>query len=365
MTNKRIVLVARDAAPSRAFSKLGPVLEESGFVVQLFANDGKPLVETEAEVLSAVTQANFVLLGMSSSKELAKVEIMAGEKANALGITYGFYGDIRRCWARARPGAWFERLASNAKFYLGITQEDAGAAVNVFPNASCFVTGNPLREEMAFPRFTREEVRTKLNINPREKLVLAPGNKFAAGNFTSWTTIMEALSLLTKKNQYYYFQLILATHPGDRTPFAIDSTTQKELKLYEELIKFSPVPARLVGKEVLTTSDMVPGADIIVEFGSSIGIEGAYQNVPVISLGFEVLFRRFEQVGGTRMLESVEDGISELVVGNVAHLADRISTLLTPVGFSQMRANQERMCPKPIKRDSALCSIANVIAQII
>ena len=115
----KVVLVARDAAPSRAFSKLAPVLQESGFDADLLVGDGKPLIE--GEIINLVERANIVVLGMSSSENLARPEILAGETAKKWGIPYGFYGDVRRCWARARAGAWFEDLASRTSFYFGIT----------------------------------------------------------------------------------------------------------------------------------------------------------------------------------------------------------------------------------------------------
>lgn len=351
--SRNVVLVARDAAPSRAFIKLEPVLRQSGFNVNLFVGDGKPFTETDEEIVSAVSGAKVVVLGMSSSQELASPEILAGNKASICGVPYGFYGDVRRCWARARVGAWFEQIAPNVAFYFGVTQADADAAQEVFPKAQLFGTGNPLREEMAFPRLTREEVRASLGVAPHEKLVLAPGNKFAGGNMASWAIVLEALSLVAAKGQY--FQLVLAMHPGDRTPYA----------LYEELIAFSPVPARIVSREVFTTSDMVAGADIIVEFGSSIGIEGAYQNVPVVSLGLEVLFWQFEQESGTRVLESVEDGLSEFVMSDVAKLAETIQRLLTADGFVEMRARQKQLCPKPKERGAVLRKMADAIEQVI
>lgn len=360
--SRKAVLVARDAAPSGCFKHLESVLKERGFSVDLIIGEGKPIVKTAEEIMLATSHANIVILGMSSSLELAQPELVAGKTANNSGIPYGFYGDVRRCWARARTGAWFESLASNTAFYFGVSQEDANAAHEVFPNAKLIGTGNPLREEMAFPRFTREEIRSKLNILPKEKFVLAPGNKFAGGNMASWTILMEALSLLTTDNQS--FQLILATHPGDRTPYSIDTATQKEMRLYDELVSLSPVPARIVGKDILTTSDMVPGADIIVEFGSSIGIEGAYQSVPVISLGFETLFGRLKQASGTRMLEAVEDGVSKLVVADASKLANEIRILLTPDGFASMQERQKTIYPKPAERGVALRKIAEAITQI-
>ena len=385
MDRKNVFLVARDAAPSRAFGKLEPVLRESGFGVCLLVGDGKPLDQEQKMLMdAAVAGADCVVLGMSSSEELAKPEILAGEMARRLGIPYGFYGDVRRCWARARTGAWFEKLAPSADFYFGITKGDADAAGEVFLSAKLFGTGNPLREEMAFARFTREEVRAKLGVAPNEKLVLAPGGKFAGGNMGQWNVIMDALALLDAGD--HYFQLILSTHPGDVTPGAIDAGSLETLKienmdgaplhvpyidtsglkllnLYEELISFSPVPTRIVGKkDVLTTSDMVPGADIIVEFGSSIGIEGAYQNVPVITLGVETLFQRLEKMNGSRVLEAVEDGLSELVErADAEKLAYQIAKLLTPSGFAQMSALQKELCPMPAERGAALRKMADAV----
>ena len=97
MDRKNVVLVARDAAPSRAFSNLIPILQNIGFNVNLCAGDGKPLTRRAEEIICAVEAADLVVLGMSSSEELATPEILAGKTALDFGIPYGFYGDVRRC----------------------------------------------------------------------------------------------------------------------------------------------------------------------------------------------------------------------------------------------------------------------------
>lgn len=362
LAQKRVVLVGRDAAPSGCFKRLEPVLKDRGFDVTLFIGDGKPLPNSLSEISAGVAAGGILLLGMSSSLELSEPEIVAGKAAMAVGVPYGFYGDVPLCWGRARPGAWFEELASGAQFYCGITQADADAAASVFPNARLLGTGNPLREEMAFPSFTRDEVRTKLGIAPEEKMVLAPGGKFAAGNMASWVVLMDALNYLVLSGRR--FQLVLATHPGDRTAHAVDPATSKPMRLYEELALLGSVSTSVVPKETLTTSDMVPGADIIVEFGSSIGIEGAYQGVPVVTLGFDPLFRRLEKVSGSRDIEAVTDGLSMLVHANFLVLAQAIGHLLTPHGFAPMRARQLELCPRPTDRGAALRNIANAIVQV-
>jgi hypothetical protein len=360
--NKKIVLVARDAAPSGCFNRLKPVLEAQGFEVVVFAGEGKPLTATEDEIINTVSSANLVILGMSA-KDFAEPEIVAGEVARKAGVPYGFYGDVPKCFARARPGAWFESLASDAGFYFGIDDEDAQGARRVFPKAKLFATGNPLREEMAFPRLTREKVREKLGILPGEKLVLVPGLKLISENMATLVTVSEALSVLTVEG--HQFRLVFATHPGDRNPYAIDSVTQKELKLYEGFFSYSPINSSMVAKDFLSTSDMVPGADIIIEFGSSIGIEGAYQNIPVITLAFGIMFKRYEETAGTTELESVSRGLSELVVAETNLLAGMIERLLTPRGFKKMRARQQELYPKPEERGVALKKMAAAVREIL
>ena len=359
---KKIVLVGADAAPSRCFMRLEPVLKERGFDVELIVGDGKPLDKSTGDIMGTVSQANIIFLGMSAP-DVAMPEIVAGETAKLKNIHYGFYGDVRRCWARARAGTCFAGLASDAAFYFGVNQEDADAAEKIFPRALRVGTGNPIREENAFARFTREEIRSKLKVAPNEKLVLAPGGVWAWANMAQWTILIEALSLLSKSGQH--FQLVLALHPGDRATSAIDAATHKELKLYEKLISFSHIPVQIVDKDTFKTSEIVPGADIIVEFGTSIAQDGAYYNVPVISLGFELMFRGLEKGDGSRMLEAVEDGISSLVVADASKLAERIKTLLTTDGCAQMRARQTALYPKPKESGLVLRKMADAIEQIL
>lgn len=351
--SKRIILVGGDAAPSRCFERFGPVLRERGFDVDIMVGNGKPLKETKAEIMFAVSRADVVILGMSTSDETAQFEIMAGETARDSNITYGFYGDSCRTWAGACSGAWFEKLAANAIFYFGENQKNADVAKKVFSKAKCFGTGNPISEENALTGFTREAVRLKLGVLPDEKLVLAPGGKFSWGNMAQWTILMQALVFLgTASNR---FKLILAMHPGDRMPCVF----------YEELVSYSPIPAEIVSKDILDTPDIVPGADIIVEFGTSVAISGAYHNVPAISLGFEPLFRVFEKFNYSRIPGAIEDGISELVVADASKLAEKIRILLTPEGFAQMRARQLALYPKPKERGIALRKMADAIEQIL
>jgi hypothetical protein len=290
---------------------------------------------------------------MSSSAERAQEEIIAGNAASRM----GFYGDIPNCHGRARPGSYFAPLATKASLYFGVTQADADAARAIFPNAMLVGSGNPLREQMAFPKFTREQVRERLSIKPDEKLILAAGSKFAGGNIASWMLLHEALACILHGK----FRLFLSVHPGDATIRAIDPVNQKALKLYEELAHFCSVPTRVIEKSEISSSDLVPGADLIVDFGGSIGIEGAYQQIPSITLGFDCMWERLEEIQGSRTLELMEEKLTLLGSTNPAKLAEQIEVLLTSAGSSEMRRRQKARYPRPSERGATARKMAETI----
>lgn len=355
-------MLARDAAPSGCFAKLAPILKERGHSVLMTVGHGKPIKTTLPLIEDMVRDTDVVFLGMSSSSELSELELLAGDAAELAGVPYGFYGDVPGCFARAREGAWFRSLAENTSFYCGVDDADARAARFVFPNALCVGTGNPLREEMAFPVMMREQVRAKLGVPSDVALVLAPGNKTASFNMATWTILMGALAMLHWKGKKML--LVLTPHPGDRTPHAVDDASGVPMQLYEELVKYSPIPTDIVPAEVLTTSNILPGADLVVEFASSVGIEAAYQNIPVITLALEPALRRLEEIQGSRTLEAVTLGISKLVHGDVHVLERVIARLLTEDGFAPMRQRQREKCPRPKERGAALRAIVETLEQV-
>lgn len=359
----RILLLAQDAAPSGCFERLAPVLKDRGHQVLIVMGHGKPIAARAALIGDMVQGTDVVLLGMSSSPQLAPSEVTAAEYAHRLGVPFGFYGDIPGCFARVRKGTEFHKLAAQASFYLGIDDGDAYAAKSVLVHARTFASGNPLREEMAFPKYTREDIRAKLGISSDVALILAPGNKVASLNMMMWGMTIEALFWL--QHQGRNVRLVLTPHPGDRTPYAVDGVSGRAMHLYEELVRLSPVPTSIVSADVLSTSDIVPGADLVIGFASSVELEAAYQNIPVITLVHETALRRIEAIQGSRMLESVALGISKQIPGDDTRLLGRtIARLLTEDGFAPMRQRQREKCPRPKERGRALRVIAETLEQI-
>jgi hypothetical protein len=153
----KITLVEYDMAPSQCFARLTSTLlaTQDNHDVTLFAGGGKPMQYSDEVVKSFVLQSDFVLLGMSSSAEFADIEMKAGAWAQAAGIPYGFYSDVPLAVDRARPGGWFHNLAQTARLVVGLVPNDISVLKTLFPAAHVVATGNPLREEMSFPSFTR------------------------------------------------------------------------------------------------------------------------------------------------------------------------------------------------------------------
>jgi hypothetical protein len=346
--------------------RLETVLSNNGHKAQLMVGDGKPLTQSEIEIRNAAASVHVVLLGMSTSAELARPEIVAGEAAREAHVPYGFYGDIPECWRRASQGTWFADLAQQASFYFGTTQADADLSRSVFPKASLFGTGNPLREDMALPRYTREEIRLMFGVRDDEILILAPGDKFPAATMAAWTMIMQALHDITiQENQPSRFRLFLTTHPGDRSLDAISQRSGARINLYEELVQHSPVPTQLITSSEINTTDLVPGANLIIEFGSSSSIDGAYNQIPVITLAFETRLNRLAFMnGGSRTLECVSQGLSQLIEGDSAELRTAILDLLTPEKVACIQILQRKLYPKPTKCGVSLEKMLQALVKI-
>jgi hypothetical protein len=363
---KQVICIARDASPSRAFMRLEPVLRAAGYAVKLIVGDGSPLSAGEPMTSAYVAAAKILLLGMSSPAENAEPEIQAAELARGLNIPYGFYGDVPKCWlARAVPGAYFYDLAQTASFYFALDEADAEAAREFFPEAKIFATGSPLREEMFFPVMGYREVRNKLGVKDDEKLILAPGGKLrGGGNILFWGTIMEALSLVSEGGRMR-FKLIMAPHPGDRNLHLVDpADSGKPIDMYQQLAELSPVSAELVLKSKMPTADIIAGADLVIEFSSSIGNGAAYQRKPMITLAPQVPLNQIRDKSGKYYLEVVELGLSEFVTGNTFSLAATIAKLLTEGGYAPQRARQEEVCPAPREKGLALRKMAEAIGEL-
>jgi hypothetical protein len=353
-----IALVARDAAPSRCFHGLFESLISRGHSVDLMVGDGRP-VEVS---IDTVCLSQLILLGMSSTAKLAEPELLAGQIACDAKIPYGFYGDVPRCWARARKGAWFEELAKGASFYLAADEDDVEAAREVFPESTRLVAvGNPLREQMAFPKYSRQEARELMGIDAPDRMVLVPGGKSVVGNILLWhfaVTLMERVNNFFDEGKVH---LVLAIHPGDP---ALHSACGFLPAIYEELINYSLVPTGFLIPDYppLNTMEAVSGADLVVEFSGSIGIAAAYQRIPVLAPKIDILARNLKAESGYDEPELLQKKAALGVGEDIGPTIARVVALLD----SNILADQQtKAYPIPQKKGEALENIVRVLEETL
>lgn len=368
----KVALVAQDIAPSLAFEMLTAELTSRGHEAKLLVGKGKVFPVTLDEVRKVVREADIVVVGMSSSAKLAGPEIAACEEAvsQKQKIPLGFYGDTYHCHERARADCWFGPYRRHADFFLAINQSEADSARNVLvkPTLISVATGNPTWEDYFFPKYTRAEVRSKYHIADDEILVLAPGGKSPVVNILLNGLLVEAMTGWDRKSKIF-----IAYHPGDRTPYAVDPDKENSLlNIYSDLKVFSPVPVEFLPNDV-KTSDVLPGADIVVEWGSSLAIEAAHQRIPVISVSTEIGRKKVFSTTKSEKLKVRELGVVVWVSCSSAEIKQAmIDLILLPkidflhsVAIDNLCKRQAEVYPKPQAKGSAVKKMADTLESIV
>ena len=149
--------------------------------------------------------------------------------------------------------------------------------------------------------------------------------------------------------------VVISMHPGDPNP----------PETYADLIKYSRVPVKIITRDILTTSDIVPGADILVDFCSTTAIEAAHQRIPVINFFTEIQLGRLEEIIGTREWELNRLGVAEAVYGNAKDPPPNHQPSADPEGFAPMRQRQEIVYPAPPVKGAAVKKMAEAILSAI
>jgi hypothetical protein len=337
----RVVLVGRDMAPSQAFAKL---VEEKAnqpledVQISAFLGNGKPVEASLYDIEKAVQDADIVLLGMSSSPDLAKEEIAAGEAALKYNVPFGLYADtyiIHR--------AWFEELEKKANFVFVPTQKLAKKA-SPYYGGDIVVSGNPMWEEF-LPTVSREDVRHQLSVHEEEIMVVCPGGKVQAINRLLLEAVIQAIN--RENLRAHLWEIVYSVHPGDED-------FRKNPAVYDDLVKASDRRLSIVTKEVMPTSTLVVGADLLIESMSTEGIRAAHQRIPVIDYMTEPALQRLEKMSGSRKWDLCEEGAALAIQEDVESLAVAMKSLLDPEGFGFMRALQVENYPDLPPKGTAL-----------
>lgn len=366
----KILFVAQDAAPSRAFEEFASGLigyeGRVKFETELLVADGKAFPATREQITEAVASAQFVSIGMSSMEKYARDEMFTAQEALRLGIPYGFYSDFPGCYNRTH--FWPEGVAVGTSFYLAFNNVEARDAKNTFAGASIYVVGSPQREKLAFPRYKRDDVRARLGIEPNEKVALLAGGKSVFGNMCRVGVVLSALHYATKHSKMK-FRLLYSAHPGDMLPRAVDQSNGKLLEALKEIEDGSMVPFKFVpGEKDLSTNDMITGSDIVF-FGltGTSAIEAAYQRVPVIQISNAFEHKKLLAETGLSVPEAVECGAAEMFDcenGTVCGLAVK-TLILTTDRPHRLLESQEVAYPVPTEVGTATKRAVRSIADFV
>lgn len=346
----KVLAVARDMAPSDAFTRLFKCQTDS-LEIKCLVGNGKPFQESTGQIKEQVGDADAVLLGMSSSPELSQEELAAGREAVILGKPIFLYADRFGTWSRP----WFKELWPYVQCLFVINEQEAGKARALYPNnTEVVVSGNPIWEDFAFPTMSRPEVRNKLGIADDETFILVPGGKVLAINILLLDAVIEASLKLAP----WKFRIIFTPHPGD----------QNDRKFYMEIFSFTctdTVKAEIIEKDTMSSTVAVVGADLVVDSASTIGIQAAFIRTPAITFLNKVVLGRMLLIEGTQLWEPCELGVSQCVTNDLVMLASAIESLLTPSGFAEMRLCQEKKFPQPPEKGSACRIITESIKEVV
>lgn len=280
----KVLCVAYDAAPSRAFRKMGEYSNKNitSLTMETGTADGKPHAITAKDVSDHIGKGkpNLILIGMSSQPR--DIEVQAIWEAKQRSIPYGLYGDIPRAFTRPH----FQEALKGATFYMGTTpteKEQGFAEIEALGHCQFFATGNPLRDDFVIPDLQkkREEMRKEIKFGDHDFVVLMPGNKEVVANiarvkeFCGWLPVWDIPSPV---------RVMFAPHPGDKGFYAVDKRDMQELNIYDTLMKYQTKQG--VHGSVLTersASSILPVVDMVVDCGSSLAIEAIYNRIPSLT----------------------------------------------------------------------------------
>ena len=335
---------------------------ENDFWCNTFLGDGKtpsPFKSKKDHLRSKVEESGVVIL---SASEFCEIEVCAGEYAIELGkplvLMALFHGQLKK-----KEYAPFRQHISRV---FVLDEDEAKTAQKLYPSAKVVVTGNPEWETFSFPIHTRDEVRNILKIASQEKFILVSGEKELMVNVPLAVNMIEAVANLPYPEQ---FKIIFTIHPGHMPlPGGADL-----LRFYKELEEYHPkVSIRFSCKGDpfgIGTSDMVPGADLVIGTNSTVQIQAGYLRIPAIAILLRRAFRGIELPREHKeWWVPCDRGAIAPVYGLSSNkTTELITTLLsaeTAEGFVPMLEAQKRLFPTFTKVGQAYEAMAKAIEKL-
>ncbi len=334
---KTVFVGATDIGPTNILKLLVEAMGKKGAEVKtFFSGESKP---------ESIAGSGLLIVGMSSSEELASNEIQVSGEACAHGVGAIYVADTFGSWNRP----WFENriatMMSRATIFV-LNEEEAGLAQAKFPSATVVVTGNPCWDKFFFPTKTREMVRLTLGIDNGERVMLCPWGKSKEVN------ILHGQKAIEVAGQTGVGVVIISPHPSDITSLE---------DYYGPVCRASKVNIRFITKDQMSGPDLIPGSDVVFESASTIGIEAVCQRIPVVDWFSDIALARLEKTTGSRLWPLCEQGAALLYQNS-----NDLGTITSRIRGedNDYRSRLEVLYPKPARMGIALEKMIEAIEKV-
>ncbi len=344
---KTIMMVAGDPGPSGLFEVLADELTRLGHVVNLLVRKDLPDV-VSGKHIDSIKTSNALLVGMSSTSEVAASEIACAELAISYGVPVGLLPDT--FGVISRQG--FEEVGRKASFACVLNEDEKYHDRSVVKPEISYVTGDP-RWDIYFapPRLTREEVFGRLGVGLDRELVLFAGSKFSimtAGPLMIGLTAIHGLDPSAAR-----IHAVLGLHPAD------ECTAGEYEHQVTNLFRNSPVSFSILPDE-LKTDEMLPHAVLVIGTSSSTTIHTACRRKPGLWPGGNPWEMELYASIRTFAWPPCDQGAFLRRKGLTPEL---LGELLDPDSKvrKDMLLAQEKMFPKPEGSETAVSEMTRVI----
>ncbi|MBI4114524.1 MAG: hypothetical protein HY445_01625 [Candidatus Niyogibacteria bacterium] len=366
----KVVMVARDAAPSKAFQMLGEELLKRRHFFHLFVGSGSPLTVSNDDIRQVVSKMDIVIVGMSSSKELAEPEMAAAEAAMNAGVPLVAYGDLFGTVNRQFFSELWQKTGKAPHMLFVLDDYEKQDAESKYPSSTkVIVTGNPAIEKAYFPEWTRKEAREKMGITDDDFVVIVPGGKDFRINAQLFQTATVAMFEMWREEKGRAIKVFLATHPGDEN---VQNGKRPDEYFGLENLGVSPrftVKVFTKANSDPPTPKIVIGADGMIASMFTTGIDAAIQRVPVVDVITPYALERFGDISGGR----TKWGPGELGASHAVYAYDysQLKVLVRAVeyyffgaGRNEMLAAQKKAYPD-ISKPVVIKKMADALESII
>lgn len=306
----RILVVSSDIGPARSLVRLDKELVDQGHKVA-----GSYFLDPIPELLEQYNP-DVMISGMSSHD--ASHELAIAESAITKKIPVVWFADTYGVFNRPYPDTLKSKISL---LFVPDNSEKVKAEAAGYKNV--VAVGVPLWEEFVnldnFP--TREEVRVKLSIAEKERLVLLCGTDTHNKRFIA--AVISAIKSLNDPNMITAFR----AHPSDP-----DKNSYEVLFRNLRHVDTSSIAAK--------TDDLVPAADLVVSPLSTVGLTAIYQRKRVIDCALPYLLDVLEEKIGIRTWSPIEVGASYGIFQE-NEIAIAINTLFSEKGYAELQRKQQ------------------------